>query len=389
MLVLYWGQGFRIHQPTDNPKGLVLAQWAFVTWIALSFFWSDNTADYLFRVVSFLPLLLCSVGFRYVSKEQKQKLIWAVYGFVLVSLAVVLVNVTFAAFDAPTHEDVWAYVVYENLARPTRLQAIYLSMTMVMTILFFLGSWDSIPVKKTVKYAVLLVLYAFIIMLSSRMEIMVMLFLACMATLVRVVIQKKVMKSGLVVVFLVGVTSALILGNRVNRERFTEMVDLEQDYTENKYGGRSLRIQKWLNAVETWQNNIWIGTGAGDSQDELNATYKNNGFSLALQHNFNVHNQYLQTLMGYGVIGLLLLGIMLFAFLWYAWQNKNVFLLFFLGIILLSFLTESMLERQTGIVLFAFYGNLLVALLPKFDNIGLLNWIGVKPQSGEQKSKIS
>jgi O-antigen ligase len=95
-----------------------------------------------------------------------------------------------------------------------------------------------------------------------------------------------------------------------------------------------------------------LGTGAGDCGDELRKTYQKNNFEIALKANYNPHNQFLQTLLTLGPIGLFfLLGI--FGFMLRRADRNQDFPLFLLVIVFaFSMITESMLERQSGIFLF-------------------------------------
>ena len=76
-------------------------------------------------------------------------------------------------------------------------------------------------------------------------------------------------------VAIISVTVFLLASFPVNKVRYQEMIDIENDYTQNQYGGRSIRVQKWLNTLELISMNPFLGTGAGDMQEELQKLYKN------------------------------------------------------------------------------------------------------------------
>jgi O-antigen ligase len=96
-------------------------------------------------------------------------------------------------------------------------------------------------------------------------------------------------------------------------------------------------------------------------QDELQLVYKKNNFDIAYNYRFNPHNQYLQTWATFGLIGLFfLLGILAVSFK-YSITSQNIFYVFLVLLLSLSMITESMLERQKGVVFFSFFLLLFAA----------------------------
>jgi len=51
--------------------------------------------------------------------------------------------------------------------------------------------------------------------------------------------------------------------------------------------------------------------------------------------------------------------IMIFYPLYYAIKNKHIIYMVFLGLIIINFLTEAMLETLAGVVFFAFFNTML------------------------------
>jgi len=199
--------------------------------------------------------------------------------------------------------------------------------------------------------------YMMVVLLSSRMELLIMIFLGTL--LILWLTYKKEHSNWFSALFkilaLASVTIVLIGVFPVNKARYEEMVDLKKDYTQNRWGGRAIRIQKWLNTLELVAEQPLIGTGTGDMQDELQKVYKRNKFDIAYDNHFNPHNQYLQTWASFGLIGLFfLLGILAVSFK-YALTSENILYVFLVLIIAFSMITESMLERHKGVVFFSFF----------------------------------
>ena len=103
-----------------------------------------------------------------------------------------------------------------------------------------------------------------------------------------------------------------------------------------------------------------IGYGPGDVQKELNSCYEKFNTQAFKKERYNSHNQYLDYLLSFGVIGFI---IILYCFLYYlkmARKNPDNKVYFnFLILFYFTFLTENILVRNTGMVLFVTFNCLL------------------------------
>ena len=107
-------------------------------------------------------------------------------------------------------------------------------------------------------------------------------------------------------------------------------------------------------------NMIW-GKGIVGSKEALLSCYMENEFLFNYEHKFNAHNQIFQTLISEGIIGAVLLLVPFVASL----KKKSFLLNFFLVIMLVSFISESVLARQKGLVFYLFF--LCLLNLPGFS----------------------
>lgn len=308
-------------------------------------------------------LIIASSSFR------KPHVAWALFIFVVSAALAMMVAYALAFIHGLNfpYELPWIdRLTYQNLGGAIAFQPIYLSLYMVFAFfaaLFlchqkrFEGQW--FYQKQRVVYPLMAFFFLSVVMLSSRMELIV-LFVTSGALILFFSgpISKQWKYWAILGVFLV-VATGIIFTSKENRLRFTEMIDFSADYTENQYGGRSIRIEKWKNTLETWSNHWLIGTGTGDMQLELDQTYQQNGFDIALEHRFNPHNQYLQTLLTVGVAGFSVLIWWIFGLVAKGLKRRNMVLFSFGVIVALSMLTESMLERHWGIVFIAFFSVIL------------------------------
>jgi O-antigen ligase len=110
-----------------------------------------------------------------------------------------------------------------------------------------------------------------------------------------------------------------------------------------------------------------LGTGAGDCSDELQKVYQRNDFDIAYHAQYNPHNQYLQVLLTLGPAGLLFFMALFGTAIYRARIQKNFTLFLLAYIFAASMITESMLERQTGMFLFSVLMAFFAAIPEKAD----------------------
>lgn len=127
------------------------------------------------------------------------------------------------------------------------------------------------------------------------------------------------------------------------------------------------RLIIWNYSLDIAKENFWFGIGAGDIKDELIKTYKKHNLSDAANLKFNVHNQYLETLIGQGIFGLIWLLLLLLWPLILSIKRKNILGIGFITILSINFMFESMLNTQAGVVFFAFFYCFLFITEPKKD----------------------
>lgn len=294
---------------------------------------------------------------------------WGLFVFVNTAIVAMVIAYIHAAIIGVDLADQTAWtdlLTYDHLATAIKMQPIYLSFYLVFALYAlialyldrdFQGQWYYRNAAAAIP--ALCFLFVAVIMLSSRMEILVLFATGGLLSLL--FLPPRLRKRALLLLLVATIgASAIILSSADNRQRFKEMFDLSADYTENRFGGRSIRLHKWKNTLECWTQSPVLGVGTGDMQDELNKTYRDNDFKIALEQAFNPHNQYLQTLLTLGLPGLTMLLLWLWSCWWWGWKHRNWLLFAFGTVVSLSIITESMLERQWGVVFIAVMWVLLV-----------------------------
>jgi O-antigen ligase len=125
-------------------------------------------------------------------------------------------------------------------------------------------------------------------------------------------------------------------------------------------------LARRLAAIETASVIIaehWLlGVGPADTQAAMRAQYQWRDLGLRPSNWVEVHNQYLQALLGGGLVGLaVLLGVLLWP-LTQSWGRRNPYIVFFILVQGTAMLVDAVLSLQIGLNFFIFcYGFLVVA----------------------------
>jgi O-antigen ligase len=139
-------------------------------------------------------------------------------------------------------------------------------------------------------------------------------------------------------------------------ERFKKINKIELNQPIDMKNSTSIRLGIYNCAFSQVQYAGFFGFGIGDVKDKLNNCYKVSAKPLVGQ-NLNTHNAYLNVWLSLGFIGLLIFAFFLYKLLLLAIINNDYLFLTILIFYALIFLFENILDRQNGVLLFAFLIN--------------------------------
>ncbi|MDZ7646838.1 MAG: O-antigen ligase family protein [Cytophagales bacterium] len=264
------------------------------------------------------------------------------------------------------------YFFYHDLSEIIGMHAIYLAMYCCFSffILVYYYKNDVLnrgKVAKVIYLFGLMYLVVFIFLLSARIMIAAFTIITCMGLLSYGYRSKQLLKVMTIFVLLIGFCGSLIFLIPNNLERFKEAINYKSQYAIDKqYGGRSTRELIWECGIDVIRENILLGVGTGDTQDELQKCYKqdeNKNWALLYRPDFkyNAHSQYLQTFIDLGVAGIFGLLMCFIAPLRISLLDKNYLAVSFFILFILGCITESMFELNKGIVFFSFFSSFFIA----------------------------
>jgi len=132
----------------------------------------------------------------------------------------------------------------------------------------------------------------------------------------------------------------------------------EKPFEELGTAGQRLLI--WESVLEVSKDYPFFGTGVGNDQEILNNNYRQKNLIPFYEKSLNAHNQFLQALLVLGVLGLLFFIIYLLYPFVMGLRLNDPYLTGFGIIVLMNALTESILNRQSGVLFWTLWGFVLL-----------------------------
>ncbi|WP_430404645.1 O-antigen ligase family protein [Fluviicola sp.] len=123
--------------------------------------------------------------------------------------------------------------------------------------------------------------------------------------------------------------------------------------------GNQKRLVMWTVTSELILEHPF-GVGTGNVDEYLFARLDKYGFHQLVKDDLNPHNQYLQTTLEIGVLGLLILLALISSCIYIAIKYRSFLLLLLISGLAFNMLFESMLQRQSGVVFYAFWISIVV-----------------------------
>ncbi|HAG16035.1 MAG TPA: hypothetical protein DCG69_05855 [Bacteroidales bacterium] len=377
-------------------SGLNLAFFAYFLLSLFAVLYSSNQAKAWMDVQQKLALLVFPLLIGGLSEYSQKNIRWAFWAFILGLIAASIYDLAYAfqeSINAGANEGVFRYWVYEKHHHIGFLNLVnlrmsffsygylsqfmhpsYFSMYLIFAIILLYHLYktkENTTALSILLYASLTLFFTLLIgLLQSTAGLLS--FIALILAVI--VIEFKFLNRKRILAISVGLLAMLILGFFGSDFSGKKINDLTDTTLESLSTSTSIRMEIWKNSIALWKENPIRGVGPADVradiQEKLQTTMPAE-FEFA---NFNMHNQFLESLIGLGIIGFITLCLILFYIIKIASRQKNSLLAYLILIILVNFIFESMLNRQSGLFFILFFVSLLELyfkqnFLPKKSNI--------------------
>lgn len=309
------------------------------------------------------PVIMSTIRKDVLSIAVARKVLWAFVFGVLTSIGICYGQAVYQYFmtDSLT---VFYYSSLSPLIHPSYM-AMYVCFAIAILMYFFSKGLVKGNIQKAMVLFLVFLFELFVIMLSSKagilgLAILLALFSGYIFFGERRLVRGLVVSSVLAISFVV-----LFVSFPVSAERFEETrsaIEQANINAEEIPSSSGERLLIWWYSFEITNNSLLAGVGTGDVKDKLLDKYSEKQMYNALGLELNAHNQYLQTTLSLGIIGLVVLMLNLVLPAIYGIEQKHYLMLIFLVLLAFNFLFESMLETQAGVVFYAFFNAYLFAI---------------------------
>lgn len=216
------------------------------------------------------------------------------------------------------------------------------------------------PGKKVLIIFVIAFFYLSLILLSSKIHILLGAGIPVICAVCYLTKNKlKFVIPSFVVIIAFG-SFVMIKTRAGERFRHINTLSYELDAPVKTFNEFTIRLAIAECSWQILKKNMILGVGIGDVYDELDKVYREVDYKFGYLDQQNPHNEFLSQWLATGIIGIFLMIFVLTVLFSSAIRSKKYDFLILLLLFTVTFLLESVLERQKGIVLFALLTNMYV-----------------------------
>lgn len=366
---------------SSHEKWILFSFLGFFLWQVIALYYTTDILNGLKNIESKLSLLIFPIILFDLRPKYKQLIFWLkcyVYSMVLCTIFLLGQSVLhyFTQGSLLTYHDFTGSLDFHAV-----FYSYYIFLSVLVTVFLFQEKQLN-KLEKGLFIASLVLSFIGLLISASKNVLVVTSLFLIIGFIIRAMKQRIGIKEVLIVLLIAivggfGISQVSAVKNRVaeltqlngmeNLEKIKrgEMI-VEEDVL--KFNGTSMRITFWYVVVNKMMDEgvIWLGYSPGDRRAVINEEFYKNGLNPWYE-NYNIHNQFVQVLAELGMIGLILYLLTHITLFVEVIQQKN----FLLGAFLLGFtifqMTESIVERNKGIVFFVFFLLLLLQLKPQLN----------------------
>ncbi|MFH6966000.1 O-antigen ligase family protein [Flavobacterium sp. FlaQc-28] len=222
---------------------------------------------------------------------------------------------------------------------------------------------------KILRIIVFLLSFFFVLLVNTRMALLNALigFLVVFIFEIksRFSIKKMILTAITVLLVLGSILFAFIQKNPYMKEKYSTVTFAymdkvgkldEIDHPEiYAFNSLATRLSVWKSAWELSVKNLPFGVGASDGKPELNKYFKATNQQFLAKYEFPTHNQFLDFLLKFGILGPLVAAFYIFSIGYIGYDLKNAIIISFFILFFTSNLTDDFLLRFDGIAFSGFW----------------------------------
>jgi O-antigen ligase len=235
---------------------------------------------------------------------------------------------------------------------------IYLSIYLSISLFLIVDVFNQSKRKHQIILLLIAIFEVIVIFILSRKGVIVSL---CFSFLIFFLIISKNKKKTLLS-FLFFIIAIVLLSQNYfsdTAKRFREVFDTKSYKKVESYSSTSIRYGIYKCSFDKIKESWIVGYGIGDVVDELRKCYKDKS-EVLYKGNFNSHNQYIAVILRVGILGLILFIISLTLNLFFFYKRKDYYAFSIILMFAFFMLTENILDRQNGVILFSLFLNYFV-----------------------------
>ncbi len=324
-------------------------------------FYSENTDIALFDLEVKASLLVFPLLFLFISKTINKFKYAIIKAFIVISASISFFLLSKAFYNFIITKEI-SNIIYSNFS--VLLHPSYYAMYLIFAIILSVYAYSKAICKNNIIPIISILINLAALLLSDSKSGFFSAFIVFIYLLVSFLYKKSKSYTILSIVILLIFGGVLIKTN----QRLQIMFNVTESYQKtisnpNTYKeSTGLRILSWNATIDAIKENPIFGVGTGDIKPKLFKKYEELNYQKNIEIKMNVHNQFLETWLGQGIIGFVLLLLVFVIPFIDAIKRKNIILQTFLLLMFINFLFESMLNTQAGTIFFGFFYSFIVVV---------------------------
>lgn len=239
--------------------------------------------------------------------------------------------------------------------------SIYLNFSILICVNWIVETRNKI--YKLYYFLIILIFASLLLMFSVKIAIISLIF----SLIVYLFLKIKSKKRFLITLFSILLIFLAIVTLPEKFNRFSKIFDTNVLNKNTRYNSVFVHKQTILCSIKIFKDNFILGVGLENATNNVNDCVREI-FKFDKEIIYNSHNQYLSYGLHAGFLGVFFLTLTLYKALRISLKNETVLFIFLLYFCVI-FLTENALERQSGLLLFAF----LLNIIPNIKNSTTFN----------------